>query len=145
MDDLLARAVDDVVVGRHLAADDRFAQAPARLHDHVVLARVRVAGEQDPAHGRVDHLLDEDGEAYGAVVESLALTIDQDSWGEQRAPALADREQDLLDAGDVEVRLLEAGERRAFEVLGRGTRSDGGERDGMTADELLVRRYRLSP
>ena len=143
MDDLLRGPVDHVVVGRNLPTHDRLAEAPTGLDDHVILPGVGVAGEQNAADGRIDHLLDEDGEAHGALVEPLSMAVDEDSRREQRSPALAHGRHHLVGPRDVEIGVLESGERGPFEVFRRGARPDRAESHRELTNERLVRRLEL--
>src|SRR5208282_2532305 len=140
MDHLLSGSVDYVMVGSDFSANDRLAESPTGLDDHVILPGVGVSREEDPADTRVDHLLDEDGEPHRALVESLAVSVDENSRGEERPPALADRRDHLVRPGDVEVRVLEAGERRPLEILCRGARTNRAEPDRELSNERFVGR-----
>ena len=67
--DLARHLADEVVVGRHLAADDREAEPPARVdRDHARVAAHRVAGEQHARDLGVDHQLD--GDAHRRLVRA---------------------------------------------------------------------------
>src|SRR5208282_375588 len=143
MDHLLSGSVEYVMVGSDFSANDRLAESPTGLDNHVILPSVGVSREEDPADARVDHLLDEDGEAHRALVESLAVSVDENSRGEERTPALAHRRDHLVRPGNVEVSVLQAGERRPLEVFRCGARTNRAEPDRELSNERFVGRLEL--
>jgi len=134
---LAGRPVDDVVVGRHGAGDDAFAESPGGLDDDLRFARRGVGGEHHAGLLGGDHLLDHDGDVDLVVVEALLLAVVGRPLGKQRGPAPLDPVDQPL-RGDVEERLLLPGEGGVGQVLGGGRGAYRDER--LTVPDLLVGR-----
>ncbi len=121
------RRADDLVVAHRVdvpgdqPGDERLAEPPPGLHGGDLPVRGhRVRGEQDPGRVGEHHPLHDHRHAYLAVVEAVAAPVGHRAFGEQRGPAPPDVQQDRVQARDVEVGVLLAGEGRGRQVLGRG-------------------------
>ena len=133
--DLARHLRDEERVRRHLAADDRHAEAVARVdRDPRRVAADRVEREHDARHARVDHPLHRD--AHPGRRTGVVLPIRHRLGVVVARPAALDRAHDLVAAADPEVGVLHAGEARVGRVLGDRARTD---RDRHVVAERRVR------
>src|SRR5581483_6998002 len=102
------------------------AEAPAGV-DHVLVGGGGhgVPGEHDPGDLGLHHLLHDHGDAGLGVGEALVGAVGGGPGGVHRGPAALDGVEEVVDALDVEVRVVHPGERRLGQVLGRPRRTDG--------------------
>ncbi len=137
-------------LGADRAADDRVLAGGQRRLEHVELVRVdralhhRLAqavagGDEDDvlearfgvdrehharrAAVRAHHALDAGGERHHVVGEALVHAVGDSAVVVQRGEHVLDLVEHVIDAGDVEVALLLAGERGVRQVFGRGRRA----------------------
>ena len=116
---LAARDVDRIVVGVDRAGDELFSEARDRVDRRVpALSGDRVGGEQDARRGGIHHLLHDHGKADPCVIDAVGTPVGDRALVPQRRPAAADRVEEAVYAGNVEVRVLLARERSARHVLG---------------------------
>src|SRR5262249_4939445 len=138
--DLAGHLADEVVVRIRLAADDREAEAPARVHrDHARVATDGIAGEHDAGALRVDHLLN--GDAHRGVGDAEVRTVCVRSLRVETCPAFENGLAQLVDAANPEIRLRRAGVRGLLAVLAERARADGDRRLaqlGVAGGELLA-------
>ena len=118
-----------ILVGRDRSLHDVLAEAPRGVDDHDVgEAGLGIDGEHHARAGEVGahHLLDSGRERDVHVVEAALVSVRDRAVGEQRGEAVADGVEHVVDADDVQERLLLAREARVGEVLGgrRGAHSD---------------------
>jgi len=125
--DLGPPAVVHVVVRGDGARDDRLAEPPRGLDGDLRRASRRVTGEHHAGLLGVDHPLDDDRDVDVLVREPPLLAVVDRPLGEKRGPALLDAPQEVVLA-HVEERLLLAGERGVWQVLGGRGRADRDER-----------------
>ena len=118
------RGVHDEVVGVHGAGYHRVAEATRGVeHGLVPPARHRVGREQHARRLGVHHPLHDHGQRDPGAVDALGGAVRDRSVGPERRPAAMHGVEHIVDAGDVEVGVLLAGEARAGEVLRGGRRS----------------------
>ena len=116
--------VDDEVVGVHGAGDHRVAEATRGVeHGLPPPASHRVGREQHACRLGVHHSLHDDGQRDPGAVDALGGAVGDRAVGPQRRPAAMHGVEHIVDAGDVEVGVLLAGEARAGQVLRGGRRS----------------------
>ena len=120
------RLVDVELVRIDRALDDHFAQA-IRSGDeyHVPEAGFRVQGEHHPARTQIaaHHLLHGSRERHAAVVKAVMGTVGNGALVVERGIDPPDGLEDVVDAADVQKRLLLASERGFGQILrcSRGT------------------------
>ncbi|CAB3928308.1 hypothetical protein LMG26858_06200 [Achromobacter anxifer] len=113
-----------VLVALGLAADQRFAQAPVGVDQHLVMAaRHGIDGEGDARCDGIDQRHDDHGHARGLHAQLLA--IGTRLRRPLRIPDLPERLDGRIGAAHVEAGKMDAGERRARGVLLRRGRAQG--------------------
>ena len=122
LEDRAGLGVDHEVVRVHRSRDHGLAEARAGVDDGLAAAAGDgVGGEEDARHLGLDHLLDHDREADGAVVDAVRVPVDDGPLRPERRPAAAHGVDHRVPAHDVEVGVLLAGEAGGGKVL-RGRR-----------------------
>ena len=153
VEDPARRRVDDEVIGVDRAGHHRVAEASRGIEDRLPApARHRIGGEQHARRLGIHHPLHDHGQRDSGAVDTLGGAVRDRPVGPQRRPAAMDGVEHLVDAGDVEVGVLLAGEARAGEVLRGGRRSHGdravgartpsGRRPSLTASATGLREGR---
>jgi len=134
---------DVELVGVDRALHDRLAEAVRARDEHGVLEpRLGVDGEHDArrAHIGADHLLDACGQRDLVVLEPVVGAVRDRAVVVERREHRADRGEHVVDARDVQERLLLAGERGIRQVFGGRRRAHREGCLGILAREPVVRR-----
>ena len=144
LDDAPVAPVERPAVGLDGAVDEALVQAVDGLHQGQVLD-LRMAAEGDARALAGDDLLDDDGHGAARRVEAELAPVEQCAVRPQRRPDELDVLEDRVDAADVHVRLVQAGERCAGRVLaGRRRAHDGGHAREARGERLRQRRAQLA-
>ena len=109
--------VEDVLLLTEHAGFDEACGFP---HQSLLVDRVR--GEQHTRGAGLDHLLYDHGHRHLVVIDAVTRSIHHSPLGEQRRPAAVDMLEDCVDAHQVEVGVVQTGERHRRQVLHRGAR-----------------------
>ena len=119
------------------AADHALAEAKGGVDDDAVAgAGQRVPCERDAGRRGLEQWLNEDTHALLRRVHADALCVRSRALRGERRTDIVRACEHVVDAADVEVGVVDAGEAGALEVLGCGGRADG---EGIAA-ELVQRR-----
>ena len=111
--------IEDDFVGFEDAGNQTLAQAPARIDDDLIGARVqRVGREHDPTDLGLDHQLDHHRDLRRGVFETRRLAIRHRARRPHRGPAAPDGLGNRVRALDVQVGVMQPGERGLRRVLG---------------------------
>ena len=115
--DRAVRADDDLVRRDH-AGDERFAQSPRCVDQHVVgLAGDRVGREGDERDIAADELLDDDGNPAFVGIQAALPPVGDGALGPERGPAALDRLFERVEVADVEDRVVQTGKGEDGRVL----------------------------
>ena len=133
--------VHDIRVRRHPTADDAVSEAPVRVDDDLPGASVnRIGAEDDRRNVGRNQLLNQNRQAHAVGVNPVLTAVFERSRRACRRATATDRSGDRLFTSDVQVRVVNAGERRGGGVLfdRGGTHGDGRIRHPTQLGEPVV-------
>src|SRR5450631_2099367 len=117
LDDLTGGRSDNEVIRVGCAGDHRLTQPRIGLDDRLAsLAGQRIGGEEDAGNCCINHTLNDNREAHGALINPKMVTVPDRAVRPKRGPAFSHRIENGLGADDVEIGLLLPSEARTREV-----------------------------
>jgi len=90
-----------------------------QLHRHALAGGLGIGGEEDAGNCCLNHTLNDDREAHGALIDAQMVAVPDRAVRPKRGPAFSHRIENGLGADHVERGLLLTGEACTGEILGR--------------------------
>ena len=121
--------VNHVGIRSNLAADDGLAKTKTRVNDHLrSLARCGIGREQNTGYIGRHHDLDNDGHCHRVLFNAVLVPVADGLCRPQRRPAIANRLNQSIVAGYIQIGFLLSGERQLRQVFSVCRRSDSDRR-----------------